>query len=148
MSKSINGYNYNGWGLTYKVYLPKDPRYSRKDRPTKHLLVTEAFVDPLQNTYHYCFYTHLDEDGVTRFDYDGYTVEDSNSFYNLLVTTLGRNGTLNHTQQQRYQHAGMVTIDGAFTYKIPNCLVETVVDKPVDPGATEDDPLEKMENSV
>lgn len=130
---SINGYTLDEWGLTYKVYLPRDPRYTRKDRPAHFVHLTEGLKDSMQNRYVYCFYTHIDrEDDTIRFDYDGKDVEDPTSFYNLLSTKLQPNAYISPVDAQRFADAGMLSIDGTITLRIPNCWVEIVEDGDTD----------------
>lgn len=126
---SINGYLLDDWGISYKVHLPKNPRYTRKDRPAQFTVVTDGIKDTLQNVYHYCFYTYIDRtDDTVRFDYDDFEVDDPGSFYNLLQTKLQKEVYLSPTDRLRFEHAGMVTLDGSIVCRIANCLVEELKD--------------------
>eukprot|EP00461_Guttulinopsis_vulgaris_P007127 UN07175 len=55
VNRVINGYMYDGTdaGFTYKVYLPRNPIFTKKHRPPKDLLVTSQIADSRWNMFQY-----------------------------------------------------------------------------------------------
>ena len=142
---TINGYREPSWGVTYKVYLPKDPRYTRKQRPRANLVVSNVFVDTSFNRFFYCFAIYYDADKNPRYDYDNCLVDDPNSFYHFLKTNLGAKMGLSNATLRRFESAGMCSLDGLISYKPANCFVEIVAPEQVSVGLISEEILEAME---